>query len=164
MTPDEIREAAIGAAAQQPDLIAAVSDRLWSYYYAGVVADGIWCDAGMRDAEELAGLLGIEERTDDEEVRARLEEFIPKECRRIARAAVDAYEAAMWQPIETAIPELGERLWVKTARYDGEAHWCEYDDELRLYWANMGPGEYVDGIIDDATHWQPLPQPPEQKT
>ena len=71
----------------------------------------------------------------------------------VAECAIAAYEAALWQPIETA-PRDGTLVIVRTnfveglpafttcCAYHPDAGWCV--DELR-----------------EPTHWRPLPQPPE---
>jgi hypothetical protein len=88
----------------------------------------------------------------------------PWEFQSIARAAITAYQAEAWQPIETApkggdeidLWAGGERLancWWGRATYGGrERTWVRhaYDD-------CNGP---VFNEVRKPTHWQPLPNPP----
>lgn len=69
-----------------------------------------------------------------------------------ARAAIAAYNAAKWQPIETAPVGFSVLTNSKHGLIQGDV---EPDGTVcGYYWREMS--WY-------ATHWQPLPQPPEQK-
>lgn len=81
-----------------------------------------------------------------------------------ALAAIAAYEAAQWQPIESA-PRDGTRVLVctgpvgafKVRRYY-VTHWLSRQhDRFGNGWSFDG-----DGFINP-THWRPLPPPPETK-
>lgn len=71
---------------------------------------------------------------------------------RRARAAIAAYEAALWQPIETA-PRDGGVVIVRTNSVEGLpafATCCAYHPDA---------GWCVDDLRE-CTHWRPLPPPP----
>lgn len=101
--------------------------------------------------------------------RNRIWDALPNELknqyRKQARAAITAYQAEAWQPIETAPKDFvtdidmwanGERLtdcsWMRPTYGPKEYAWCRhaYDD-------CNGP---VYNEVKGATHWQPLPPAP----
>lgn len=68
----------------------------------------------------------------------------------IARAAIAAYEAALWEPIETA-PRDGQLILAKHKTIS----------RARMLYANP---EWVETEANRLyTHWRPLPAPPESE-
>lgn len=70
-----------------------------------------------------------------------------------------------WQPIETA-PKDGTRILVY-GKWRGELY-GPTDDDAAIYVAIWGGdgwmvegSEYYSPWVDPATHWQPLPEPPQ---
>lgn len=63
-----------------------------------------------------------------------------------------------WLSIETA-PKDGTSVIVSSdSGVVGEAQFHEHEDGW--WWAGFDPTDYVDGRLDAATHWMPLPSPP----
>jgi hypothetical protein len=90
MEPDMTK--ALEAAAAASDIREAITDRLSYWYEQGVVCNGRWNTAGMRDAEELEGFLGlVGPNHDDDEVVAKMAEAVEQECRRITRQVIRAF-------------------------------------------------------------------------
>lgn len=96
-----------------------------------------------------------------------------------ARAAIAAYQAEAWQPIETA-PRDGTPIigafwsirWADSHRR-GEICRCWYQPEFDAFISScrqmtMAPGYTINGktselhspVIEPVTHWMPLPSPP----
>ena len=73
---------------------------------------------------------------------------------RDARVAIAAYEAALWQPIETA-PKL-ELFDIWTAD-ENRLPDCKRDQDGGIYFID-DTGNY--NPVPDATHWRQRPQPP----
>lgn len=86
----------------------------------------------------------------------------------VARAAIAAYEAAMWQMMETAPRDASwflagcettydifgsNTFWAATARFE-----YDYDTQPEMMMPN---GDYGPQIMP--THWRPLPLPPKGK-
>jgi hypothetical protein len=68
-----------------------------------------------------------------------------------------------WRPIESAPRDgtdviLGGKGWCEVG------WWCHgwRNDGTRWGWyaANTSPSDCYDGSLNEATHWQPLPDPP----
>jgi hypothetical protein len=79
------------AVARTPDLVETVSDRLWGMYNAGYEFAGVWSDSAMSDAEQLISILGLTgNKFNAEDLKARVQDQIPIECKKIARAAIIA--------------------------------------------------------------------------
>lgn len=73
----------------------------------------------------------------------------------LARAAITAYEAAQWRPIESA-PKDG--TWVLLwCGWCIEGRWFENGERVQNQWSDDGMG--VNPIFH-VTHWRPLPPPP----
>ncbi len=90
-------------------------------------------------------------------------EIVRKAGRQLERNA-----EVQWQPIETA-PKDGTSIlaWGKSMEEPVVAYWEPNGDRV---WG--GKSAFVDGtvdmceelcVVDDYTHWQPLPKPPEAK-
>lgn len=75
----------------------------------------------------------------------------------ILTAAIRAYEAALWKPIETH-PQNGFRGERFIVRLKDGKYLCEcYGTSDDVWW----PGGLIpQSVMDCATHWRPLPQPP----
>ena len=73
-------------------------------------------------------------------------------CRKVTRAAIDAYKAAMWQPLATIVKEEP----VLAATPSGTIYFLQdgIGHALRIV-----SGSYNEAII----RWRPLPQPPKVK-
>ncbi len=73
-----------------------------------------------------------------------------------------------WQPIETApkdgtwiliygsVDDEGERRKISVAQYTNYLNGGETDWHWQFAWYDGG---YC-GLVDEATHWMPLPEPP----
>ena len=83
------------------------------------------------------------------------------------RAAISAYEKAMWRPIAEAIPYaglpvLGADLWKRkdgttTYSWVASGYWDdEIDGRWVFDWADLDPDDF-----GTPTHFMPLPAPPE---
>lgn len=70
-------------------------------------------------------------------------------------AAIQAYEDALWQPIETA-PKYGTPfdVWLDTGDRCPD---CARDKAGNIY---VFLDDWETSIIKNATHWRPLPEPP----
>lgn len=78
---------------------------------------------------------------------------------RAIAAAIAAYEAALWQPIETA-PRDGTPILL-VCKEDGDVIEAHYTPD-----EGGDPCWYLDGMAYPTrlfTHWRPLPKPPEVK-
>lgn len=64
----------------------------------------------------------------------------------------------MWQPIETA-PKDGSRIVVGYGRQSGFPMQIVFYNRIHGFWSHYGNAEL--GLEANATHWMPLPQPPE---
>lgn len=78
------------------------------------------------------------------------------------RAAIAAYEAALWQPIDSA-PKDGKIL-VASPLFEGTTFIARYDDDRyankpRPYWSFVGQ-KTTTSRAGQPTHWRPLPPPP----
>ncbi len=63
----------------------------------------------------------------------------------------------MWQPIETA-PKDGTEILVVYPRQGGVMQLVYWRHHYRSW---MSKGETVSGLETNATHWMPLPEPPQ---
>ena len=86
-------------------------------------------------------------------------------CRKAAVAARDAYEAAMWRPIEEAPKNELVIAHFPEAREDSQVMICQFlicdDPQDRGDWYEQN--ENIPGPIDvDPTHFRPLPPPPKE--
>jgi hypothetical protein len=61
--------------------------------------------------------------------------------------------AHQWQPIETAKAQGRVRLWLLKASGEQVEGWWSNTEQEWLSWGQ--------GIVDNVTHWMPLPEPPE---
>ena len=82
------------------------------------------------------------------------------------RAALEAYEAAQWRPIETA-PKDGTAIvvWGQPQSTD-DVHFSR-PSAFTAYWDDMGgtfclSGADWRGPFIHPTHWRPLPAPPKE--
>ena len=75
-----------------------------------------------------------------------------------ARAAITAYQAEAWQPIENA-PKDGEIIIITNGRWVEVTHWSVTDDQYP--WVMLDPAIGINGRMEDSpTHFQPLPPAP----
>lgn len=67
-----------------------------------------------------------------------------------------------WMPIETAPRGLDDRIIVTDGEWVGEVYWSDrwYGDRSNPGWMVANCDEEYGRYID-ATHWMPLPTPPE---
>lgn len=85
----------------------------------------------------------------------------PCKCASLARAAIEAYEAAAWQPIETA-PTSGPHILVLGGTWQGEHGDTQELDPNAMTMVDAGR-HFVVGTcfysarIVGATHWRRLP-------
>jgi hypothetical protein len=70
-----------------------------------------------------------------------------------AIAAADGVDANGWRPIATA-PKRGQRILLYRRGYREAQAACWWSTEHREWHAVLG------FAFHDATHWQPLPEPP----
>ena len=83
------------------------------------------------------------------------------------RAAITAYEQALWQPIEEAQKDGPVLLFGRQSypaegcgvRYDGELVFSGYWDSIDEDWCSTGSS--WTGPFFEPTHYRPLPPPPE---
>jgi hypothetical protein len=72
------------------------------------------------------------------------------------RAALEAADAAAWEPIETA-PKDGTEILVETS--DGVTIGA-YGKDGPIYWLVPNYQDQEDRDLCSPTHWRPLPSPP----
>lgn len=104
----------------------------------------------------LVALSGNEDWRNDDWVGANSAEYVFNDM----RAALEAAEAAAWEPIETA-PKDGTYilLWRPGFRQE-TAHWLA--DMIGFDWPWLLPLPGEDRMRLKPTHWRPLPEPPKE--
>jgi hypothetical protein len=71
-----------------------------------------------------------------------------------------ATSKSVWMSIETA-PKDGRTIIVGFARQSGFPVKVVKFNRINNYWSHYG--EWEPGLENNATHWMPLPQPPENE-
>ena len=66
---------------------------------------------------------------------------------------------AIWVSVSERLPEIGERVLTFTASGIETLYRSQYDNDLFIWERDCCQDYWTD---EEVTHWQPLPQPPEQ--
>lgn len=73
-------------------------------------------------------------------------------------------EKGRWIPVSEQLPELGERVLVYCGQYNTEKHVRHIAYRKKTAEGLLWVHYYGWHSLEDVTHWQPLPEPPIERT